>query len=288
MKKKIALVLEGGGMRGAYTAGCLAWLIDHNLHFPITYGISTGAVHACSYLLQEKDYLYELSTNYITDKKLIGWRPLLREGKFVGYDYLFHVLLPQIFHFDIKRLLKVSRTQHAKIGLYDLQKQETVYVEAKDLDDGFLLLKAAASLPIIGKAVSYQGKLYLDGGITDMIPLKQAIKDGNDTFLVITTKPKDYVRKRANPWVVKLMGLVYAKYPKMKEQYAQRHLNYQKQTAAIQTQVDAGHALHLYPSESIPVSRLKGDKRRLRQLYDLGYQDMETHKEAIFQLLKEE
>ena len=143
---KTALVLEGGGMRGAYTAGCLAWLIENNVHFDSAYGISTGAVHLCSNLSENIDYLYDLSTNHIADKELIGLRPLLREGHYVGYDYLFEHILPVIKHYDISKAIN-SKTD-AKIGVYDLELGKTVYLNLKEMDDKLLKLKGSCTLPI--------------------------------------------------------------------------------------------------------------------------------------------
>lgn len=288
MKKKIALVLEGGGMRGAYTAGCLAWFIDHNINFENGYGISTGAIHLCSYLLREKRYLYELSTNYIADKKLVGWRPLLREGKFVGYDYLFDTLLPYIFHFDLHKLLNIAHSKTAKIGLYDLDKQKTIYINLKNSDKNFKLLKAATSLPIIGKAVSYKHKKYLDGGISEMIPIKEALKDKQEKFIVISTKPADFVRKPAKKIIVKLMALYYHRYPQIAKDYKIRHLNYNNQVQIVKDLVKTKKAIFLYPSQEIPVTRTKGNKENLRKLYELGYQDTQNKAQEIITFLKGE
>lgn len=288
MKKKIALVLEGGGMRGAYTAGCLAWFIDHNIDIANGYGISTGAIHLCSYLLKEKNYLYDLSTNYIADKKLVGWRPLLREGKFVGYNYLFDTLLPHIFHFDIQKLISIASHKHAKIGLYDLAKQRTIYINLKDIDTSFKLLKAATTLPIIGKAVKYKKNEYLDGGISEMIPIKEAINDNNEKFIVISTKPADYIRKPAKNIIIKLMALYYHKYPQIAKDYAIRHQNYNNQVQLVKDLVNQQAAIFLYPSKQLPVSRTSGDKETLKKLFALGYSDTQKKEKEIKAFLEGE
>ncbi len=281
---KTSLVLEGGGMRGAYTAGCLAWLIDNGITFDSAYGISTGAVHLCSYLCADKDYLYDLSTNHIVDKALIGIRPLIREHHFVGYDYLFSYILPVLKHYDLDKAKRNSCK--SKIGIYDLDGSGTSYIEVKDIDPKMELLKAACSLPIIGKVVKYNGHKYLDGGITKMIPIEESLNDQNECHLVIATKPKDYVRK-PSPWYIKLlMRIVYPKSKKLAADYGVRHLNYNKQIAIIKDLVNEDKAIYLFPSKEIPVTRLGGDKEHLRILYDLGYKDMEQRKDAIYKMFK--
>ena len=283
--KKIALVLEGGGMRGAYTAGCLAWLIDNGIEFDTAYGISTGAVHLCSYLCKDIDYLYDLSTNHIADKELIGIRPLIREHRYVGYDYLFEHILPEVKHYDIKKA-KASNCD-AKFGIYDMEKG-TFFMKVKDIDKDMLLLKAACTLPVIGKVVKYKGKGYLDGGITKMIPIEEAIKDGADEFLIITTKPKGYVRKEATGFVKWIMRTMYKKYPNVEKDYAVRHLNYQKQIDIVNDLVTNDKAIYMYPSKEVPVKRLTGDKPNLRILYQLGYDDMEAKRDELIKRFKKD
>ncbi len=283
---KTSLVLEGGGMRGAYTAGCLSWLIDNNIHFDMAYGISTGAVHLCSYLEENEDYLYDLSTNHIADKKLVGIRSFLREGHWVGYDYLFNHILPVIKHYDISKA-KQSATV-AKIGVYDMDLGETYYIDLRDMDEKLLKLKGACSLPIIGRIVKVEGHKYLDGGITKMIPIEESIKDQNDRTLIITTKPKDYVRKSATGFVKLLMKIVYHKYPSVAKDYAVRHLNYNKQVELVKELEKEQKAIYIYPSKNVPVKRLTGDKPNLRILYELGRQDMEARKEEILAMFKKE
>lgn len=280
---KRALVLEGGGMRGAYTAGCMAWLLDNGISFESAYGISTGAVHLCSYLCESKDYLYDLSTNHIADKKLVGIRPLFREGHYVGYNYLFEYILPVLKHYDLKKA-KTSPCK-AKIGIYDVDKG-TFYLDVKDIDDDMLLLKGACTLPVIGKAVEYGGKEYFDGGITKMIPIEESVKDQNDLHLVITTKPKDYIRKPATKLVRFIMRHMYPKHPNIEKDYAVRHINYNDQISLVKKLESEGKALYIYPSKNIPVKRLSGDKPNLRILYDLGYSDMEAKKDEIYKLFK--
>lgn len=281
---KTSLVLEGGGMRGAYTAGCLAWLLENDITFDSAYGISTGAVHLCSFLSGSEDYLYDLSTNHIADKSLVGIRSVLREGRIVGYDRLFNYILPIVKKYDITKAYE-SKTM-AKIGIYDLDAGKTIFTNLKDMDKTNYMLKAATTLPILGRIVEYNGHYLLDGGITKMIPIEESINDGNDYHLVITTKPGDYVRKEAS-WIIKLlMRLNYLKWKCVYDDYCVRHINYQKQIDLIKELEKEKKVLYIYPSEASNVSRLGGDKESLRELYALGKRDMEAHKEEIYKMFK--
>lgn len=283
MSKKLSLVLEGGGMRGAYSAGCLSWLIDEGIEFDCAYGISTGAVHLTSFLMKNKDYLYSTSTKYIADKSVVGIRPFLSEGRIVGYDHLFGDILLKTLGFDIANLIGKTRTK-AKYGVYDLKLGKTIYVPLKDMN--MTVLKAACSLPIIGKVVKIDDHEYLDGGITKMIPIEEAIEDGCSDHLIITTKPINYIRKPAKPIVVWFMSMVYKKCPQIAKDYKNRHLNYNKQIELIKNLEESGHALYRYPTKECKVSRLGGDKAELIKLYELGRSDMEESREKIYALIK--
>lgn len=280
MKNKVSLVLEGGGMRGAYTAGCLTWLIDNNIEFDAHYGISTGALHLSSYLLKSKEMLHELSTKYIADKSFIGIRSILKTGRIVSYDTMFNEILDKKLHYDFDGLKKINKC--AKIGLYDLEKGKTEYHNINEVTSNHL--KAACSLPIIGKIVNINNHEYLDGGITEMIPISEAVYDGYEKHLIITTKPAGFTRKPAKGFVVWLMRVLYPECPEISSDYKVRHLNYNKQINQIKDLLNNNKAVYLYPSETVKVSRLSGDPEKLNHLFNLGYKDMEKHADEIKKL----
>lgn len=280
MEHFTGLILEGGGMRGAYTAGCLTWLLDQNIQFDAHYGISTGAVNLCAYLMGSKDHLFNFFTDYILDPKGIGIRPLLREGVFVSYDYLFeeHMVKNGFRMEDLK-----DYKGNAKIGIYGLSQGKTDFYSVTKMN--IEMLKAACSLPILGKPVVLNGKKYLDGGITKMLAIEEALHDGVNRSLIIATKPLDYVRKPANWFVKWLMRVLFRDSPQLGKDYAVRHLNYQKQVAIIKDLEKEGKALYLCPSQKTKVTRIHGSKEELVELFRLGIQDMECRKEEIYQFL---
>ena len=278
--KKISLVLEGGGYRGAFTAGCLSWLIDNNIDFDASYAISTGALHLTSFLLKDKELLFKISTDYICDKKAVGFKAFLNDGHIVSYDYLLNLLEDK--GLDITKLKDYDK--EARIGLYDLSLGKTIFVDIQDMN--MQMLKASCSLPILGRITKIDDHEYLDGGITKMIPIEKAIEDTNQKHLVIATKPIDYVRKPASKIVRLLMKIVYHKCPQIEKDYKVRHLNYQKQISLIKDLVKNNDAIYMCPSKKTNVTRLGGTKEELEDLFKLGYSDMENNKDKILSLLK--
>ena len=282
MKKiKTSLVLEGGGMRGAYTAGALTWLIENNIEFDNAYGISTGAIHLCNYLMKDTENLFNFSTSYICDKRIIGAKSFGRSGRFVDYDFMFDELLVKQYNYNIEPLKNVKTEGY--VGLYELDKGRTEYTSVHDVS--IAELKAACTLPLIGKAVEYNGRHLFDGGITEMIPIKQAIDDGCKKHIIITTKPGDFVRKKSKKAIVKLMKAAYPKWPSVYQDYAIRHLNYQKQISLIKSLQEKNEAVYIFPSKNSNVSRLGGSHEELVELFELGKADMEARKAEIFALL---
>lgn len=284
MKKiKTSLVLEGGGMRGAYTAGALSWLIDHGIEFDASYGISTGAVHLANFLMKSKENLYDFSVHRIVDPRIVGLRPLLHCGRIVDYDYLFDHILAEECRFDISPL---KDCREGFIGLYVLSEGKTIYFSTREIS--MKGLEASTSLPILGVVIKENGLELMDGGITDMIPIRQAIDDGCSRHLIITTKPGNYERKPAKPFVVWLMKMTYPQCVNISRDYAIRHLNYQDQIVQIRELEENKEAVYVYPSKKSNVTRLGGSEEELNELYELGYSDMESRKEAIFELLDED
>ncbi len=282
--EKIGLVLEGGGIRGAYTAGAVKWLNDNNITFDYGVGISSGAVYLTLYWQNETKIAYDLATNYSIAPDIVGLQALLKEGHFVAYGRLFNEVLKKQAHMTIQPLL--DQKANIEIGCYVLDDGRTEYYGIDQMDDSMQILLGTCALPIASAIVKYRGKNLLDGGITKMIPIERALEQGCTKTLVITTKPKDYVRKPASKIVEFLMKILYRKYPQVAKDYHVRHLNYYHQVEVIQQQVDQGKAIHILPSKNIKVSRYKGDPEKTNQLYELGYQDMEARRQEIMEFLQ--
>lgn len=281
---KIGLVLEGGGMRGAYTAGALAWLIDNNIEFKYGTGISSGAMHICSYFKKDKKALEDIGCRYMSDKRNVGIIPLLKEGRYVGYDYMFDDLLVNTLKYDTTEINN-NKDYEVEIGLFDCEEGKTVFFGNEECNLRFL--KAACTLPIAGRIVDYKNHKYLDGGIEIMIPIDRSIDKGNDKHLVITTKPEGYVRKNAGLFMRWFMKLNYLKYPGVYKQYFIRAKHYNEQMDKIYDLVEKKKAILVRPSQNIPVKRFSGDYDNLVKLYQLGYNDMESRKDEILTFIGE-
>lgn len=283
MSNKISLVLEGGGMRGAYTAGCLSWLMDHHYDFDIVIGISSGSMYGSIFAMGYKETLYKLATERSLDKENSGIWSLLREGQVVGYDYMFGTILKEV-PFSVEKLREFKGEYYA--GVYDLEKQDTIWVSKDDMDDEALFIKAACTLPILGRMVKINGRKYMDGGITTMIPVEKSIELGATRHVVVSTKSADFVRKPQKRITYWAMRLVYRKFPKLIESFEARTEKYYEERALIDQLVLDKKAVNLYPSKELGVSRLGGTKEQYEELFALAYSDCDARKEELDALFK--
>lgn len=280
---KLGLVLEGGGMRGAYTAGCLSWMIDNNIEVDYGVGISSGAMHLASYFMKNKKYLYDFSVTCVSDPRNIGIKPFLREGRYVGYKFMFDEVVYGKNKYSTQYLVDNDIDYH--LGLYDLDAGDTLFFDKNYLDKEGQIMKASCSLPIAASVVRYNGKKYLDGGIKVMVPIHQALDAGCDKVICITTKPPHYVRQPAKWWMRMFMKICYPFHPQLTKDYKVRHIAYNEQMDTIRAEEKAGRCFSMLPTVNMDVKRFSGDPETLEKLYELGYTDMEARKEEFREFL---
>lgn len=278
--EKYGLVLEGGGLRGAYTAGALSWLYEQGITFDYHVGISSGAVYLSAFLLGDMENMYNAPVNYASDPEVVGIRALRREGYYVAYKYMFRHYLLEKGHFDVRPL--IEKNPPMEIGAYSLKEGKTIWFEPKDMDPELDLIRASCALPIASEVIEYKGHRLLDGGITKMVPIERALEKGCTKCLVITTKPADYVRKPGSPILTWMMKRTYKECPQVAKDYTVRHLNYNKQMDIVNQMVKDGTGLLIRPSRTLKVSRFKGDPADLKDLFQLGYRDAQAMKDEIF------
>jgi len=282
--ERIGLVLEGGGVRGAYTAGCLAWLHDNSIHFDYSAGISSGAVYLSCFLMGQPQIAKNMSTKYACDPNMTGFGAMVHCGHYVDYEMIFEKYLRGVEHMSCQPLIDANPDM--EVGAYDLDLGKTVWFRPKDMDPELVLLRATCALPVAAETVEYKGRKLLDGGITKMIPIERAVEQGCTKVMVITTKPRDYVRKPAAPLVEIMMKMDYSECPQAAKDYHVRHLNYNHQMDLVRSLADEKKAILMCPSKTIKVSRWKGDEEKCKELYQLGYDDMEAHREEILAFME--
>lgn len=278
-----SLVLEGGGMRGVYTAGVLDFFQEQELLFRAVYGVSAGAVQGCSYLSGQKGRGYACAVNYLEDWRYMSWRSFLLTGNLFGVKMCYDTIPNKLYPFDLERFHRSPSLLYAV--LTDVVTGEPVYRPVKDMDMGLQAIRASASLPMVSRMVKVDGRLALDGGIADSIPLEKAMKDGFEKNVVILTQDPTYQKKDSA--MKKLTVFRYPFRKNLRLKMADRHIRYNQQLELVSEMVRTGKAFVIQPKAPVGFARIEKDQKKLNALYKQGYEDAKTLYPELMEFLKQ-
>lgn len=267
------LILEGGGMRGIYTAGVLDYFMDKDLYFSETYAVSAGACNACSYISKQKGRAYRIFTDYRNDKRYCSLYSLLTTGDIFGVDMAYNLIPNQYDPYDYDTFDKHVAKEYAVVTNCKTGKAE--YMEIKDSRKDIVAIRASSSMPLVSKMVEINGEKYLDGGIADSIPLRKSRKNGNKKNVIILTRDTSYRKEKSSARA--LFRIKYRNYPKLIKAMEQRHENYNKSLDFVEKERKAGNVFVIQPSHAVAVGRIEKDIQKLKLLYDEGYGDAKKH-----------
>lgn len=268
---KTGLVLEGGGVRGIYTAGVLDVFMEHGITFDGVIGVSAGAIHGCSYLSGQKGRSIRYYKKYCGDPRFMSMRSFLKTGDYVGVDFCYHELPEKLDVYDNKAFKKSGVPFYCVCTNVETGKPE--YIRMTDMIAQIDYLRASASLPYFSRIVEIEGKLYLDGGCTDSIPVEAFQRMGYGRNVVILTRPADY---RKQEELRLLPGVVYRKYPAFAAALRNRHNAYNDQAAKIKLLERSGQIFVIRPEKALQIGRLETNPDKVQEIYDLGRKDAEN------------
>lgn len=276
------LVLEGGGMKGVYTAGVLDFFLEKGIEFSNVYGVSAGACHMCSYLSKQKERALDISIDYLDNKKYCSAYSLLTSGDLFNVNTAYNLIPEYLNPFDHDTFAKYEGRAYAVVTNIVTGKPE--YLRIKDARKDIVAVRASASLPLVSRNVKIGDKLYLDGGISDAVPIKKSILDGNRKNVVVLTKEEGYVRQPSKH--LEVLKLRYLQYPKVYELMKNRHIAYNDTMAYLEKQQENGQAFVIRPREKSDVARIEKDAEKLKALYAEGYRDAEANYELLLNYLE--
>ena len=277
------LILEGGGMRGVYTAGVLDAFLEENIEFSSIYGVSAGSCHACSYMSKQKGRAYRVNVDYLDDPNYCGVKSYLKTGNVFGADMLYSQIPNVLDPFDYEEFEKYPGKFFAV--LTNLETGEPEYIRVKDLKKQMWAVRASSSLPLVSKTLVVKGRHYLDGGIADSIPIRRSIEAGNEKNVVILTREDSY-RKTPNE-LMPLMKLRYSHSKAFLEKAENRHIRYNETLDFLKKEEEEGRTFVIRPSEKVNVGRVEKNKDKLEHLYNIGLEDGRKSMEAMKKYLEE-
>lgn len=281
MPEGTALVLEGGGMRGYYSAGVFEGFMDNGIMFPYIIGVSAGAANALSYLSWQPMRSRKIVEQFAHTRDYVSVLNLFKYGSMFNRELVFRTIPKKHVYFDFNTLKKSPA--RFLTGAMDCKTGEAVWFEKDALTPNLEISEASCAVPLMAPIVKFNGYELLDGGIPSPIPIDKAVADGNNFFVIVLTQNKGYLKK---PFKQKAIAkLVYRKYPKVVEALVKRHETYNKQLALCEQLEKEGRAIIIRPLKPLQVGRTTRDKELLLQLYDEGHTES---LEAIKEILKHE
>lgn len=280
MKK--GLVMEGGGMRGLFTAGVTDVLLKAGIEFDGAIGVSAGATFGCNFKSRQQGRALRYNLRFCGDKRYCSFYSLIKTGDLFGVDFCYK---------QIPEILDVFDTEAYNLNpmdfyivCTDVESGKPVYKLCNDGAESIKWMQASASLPLVARIVEIDGGKYLDGGVSDSIPVKYFESMGYTKNIVVLTQPQGYVKGK-NP-TMPLINLKYRKYPNLCKAARERHLVYNATLNYIAEQEKADKLLVIRPPQKLPVGRTEKDPQKLQAAYDTGVSTAKAKLEEIKEFIK--
>lgn len=271
------LVLEGGGMRGIFTAGVLDFFLENNIEFNDCFAVSAGACHACSYLSKQHKRAYDVSIDYIKDKNYCSIYSLLSTGNLFGVKMVYDKIPNEMNLYDYEEYLK-SKTRFFVVAT-NCNTGNAEYKLIEDMRSDMDIIRASSSLPLLSRIVCIKGEEYLDGGISDSIPIKESVKRGNLMNVVVLTQHRGY-RKQPNR-LMALFKIKYRNYPKLINSLENRYIVYNQTLDYIYEEEKKGNLFIIQPQEPLCLGRVEKNKEKLSEVYQKGYLQSKDNFEGL-------
>ncbi len=265
---KLGITMEGGASRTVFSCGVTDVFLEEGIMPDYFIGVSAGIAYGVSYLSRQKGRNLELATKYMGDKRYMGARHLLKNRNFYNLEFAFGEVPNKLLPFDMDAFEAFPGKVVA--GVTNIHTGKPEYLEVPRRDDKYEVLVASCALPILFQPVKVGKYYYLDGGLSDSIPYKQAVKEGCDKNIVILTRERGYVKKQERAG--KISQKLYKKYPKIVEDLEKRPERYNACMKELLEQEKAGEVFVIAPETTYGIGRTESNPEKLRQLYDEGYQ----------------
>lgn len=265
MKK--GLVLEGGAMRGMFTAGVLDVFMENGVVFDGAVGVSAGATFGCNLKSGQIGRTIRYNKKYAGDWRYCSMKSYFKTGDLYGADFCYNQIPNVLDPFDNKAY--AENPMEFYVVASDAESGKAVYKRLDTCDEHDLVwMRASASMPLVSTPVKVDGYTLLDGGMTDSVPLKFFEGLGYDRNVVILTQPRDFVKEPAG--LLGLMKVMLRKYPALVEAMAHRHEVYNEETAYCFEKADKGEVLVICPEAPLGISRTEKNPDELERVYQVG------------------
>lgn len=279
MPQSTALLLEGGSLRGLYTAGALDTLMEREIYFPAVAGVSAGALNAVNYVAHQPGRSASINLRYRKDPRYFGPMAAFHGGSLFGLNFMLKDLSQSIpFDYDTfyhggQRMVAVATC---------VQTGKPAYFEKGKTDfDFFESVRASASLPLVSVPVRLGKFSYLDGGCSCPIPLHWAQTEGFEKTVIITTRQKGFRKTPPSQRMINLYDDFYGRNALFMATLLTQEVRYNALMEEIDALEEAGKIFVLRPADPVDISRFEKDTDKLLNLYNRGRREMREQLDAL-------
>ena len=283
MNQKTGLVLEGGAMRGLFSAGVLDVMMENGIEFDAVMGVSAGAVFGCNFKSGQIGRSIRYNMRFCDDPRYCSFESLRKTGDLYNVQFCYDEIPNKLDPFDKEAYQANPMPFYAVCTNIETGKaihKRLDNGDAKDME----YFRASASMPVVSRIVEVDGYKLLDGGITDSIPLASMERRGYPRNVVVLTQPLGFVKKKSK--MLPLIRVSMRQYPNVIRAMEVRHIRYNKQTAYVREQELAGNAFVIRPPYDLGISRTEDDPAELRRVYELGRKEMEERLPELREFLE--
>ena len=260
-------------MRGLFTAGVIDVWMEAGVMFDGLVGVSAGACFGCNYKSRQPGRVIRYNKRFAKDPRYCSWTSLLKSGDLFNAKFCYHALPEELDPFDAATFEANPMEFH--LSVTDARTGRPVYRKIDKVDaEAFEWIRASASMPLVSRPVEVGGGIYLDGGLSDGIPLAYFESLGYERNVVVTTRPHGY--RKFPSWKIRMLKPFLRKWPAVYTALATRHEWYNRTLAYIDERVAAGAALLVSPPEPLPISRVCHDPGQMQRVYEIGRCAAET------------
>lgn len=266
-KMKKGLVLEGGALRGLFSAGIMDVMMEAGIEFDGAVGVSAGACFGCNYKSRQKGRVLRYNLRFAHEWRYCSWRSWLTTGDLYGSEFCYHRLPAELDIFDEKTFDENPMEFYAVCT--DVETGEAVYQRImKASYEAYEYIRASASMPFVSRIVEVGGRKLLDGGVADSIPLEFFQQQGYDRNVVILTQPDGYQKQHNR--MMPLLRMTLRRYPNMVRALDERHLMYNRQLEYVREQEKLGNTLVIRPPEKLAISHISHSEDEMQSVYQMG------------------
>lgn len=268
---KVGMVLEGGAMRGIYTMGVLDTLLENKIEIDGIIGVSAGALFGANYFSKQSGRALEYTKKYYKDKRYISKRSLFFTGNIVNKNFAFYRVTKELCPFDNEEFMKSNKDYY--VTATNVETGDAEYLKITDVYEQLEAFRATSAMPLVSKMVKIDGKKYLDGGISDSIPIEKCKSLGYKKIIVVLTQPIDYKKKPVDKSKTKMIKFRYHNYENLLNTMENRYKKYNNTLERIMDMENKKEIFVIRPSKRIRINIVPKNDKEIDDVYNLGIND---------------